>query len=354
MRSSFLAPLSLLYGGILKIRHRLFDLGVLASKEYDIPIICVGNLTVGGTGKTPFTEMLVAHFATEHNVAVLSRGYGRKTKGYREVKPDDSFLNVGDEPKQIKLKYPNIVVAVCEKRAVGIDRIRAEHPNVDLIILDDAFQHRYVEPWVNIILTDYSRPMYKDRLLPWGNLRDSMKQLYRAQIIVVTKCPENLSPLDRRIVSKYLALYPYQKLFFTHYQLSSARALFPDTVEKGLNRGDQVILMSGIGNPEAFENQMKEHYTIMDHVIFGDHHKYRKSDLVNLQTRLKELPDNCVVLITEKDAVKLTNKSKIPEQLQRKLFFIPIDVEFIDEKAIEFFKKIDNDVKTNSKYGLRH
>ena len=180
MLKCLLAPAALLYKAGVTFRHRLFDWGILKSEKFDIPVICIGNITVGGTGKTPMAEMVIAYMSQMHRVALLSRGYGRRTKGYLEVKADSHYRDVGDEPLQIKLKFPDTVVAVCEKRAEGIRRIRAGHPDVDLVVMDDGFQHRYVEPKVNIVMIDATRPVQHDRMLPLGTLRDLPEELHRA------------------------------------------------------------------------------------------------------------------------------------------------------------------------------
>ena len=185
-----LAPFAWLYTFIIFIRHKMFDWKLLPSEEYDIPIVCIGNVTVGGTGKTPMTEALIRHLSGEYKIGVLSRGYKRRTKGYYEVESGSSFLNSGDEPKQIKLKFPEIIVSVCADRREGIARMRASHPELNLILLDDGFQHRYVEPWTSLVLMDYTRPVYKDHMLPWGSLRDSLSQMNRARFVVVNKCSE--------------------------------------------------------------------------------------------------------------------------------------------------------------------
>ena len=220
------APLAWIYGLIINVRHKLFDLKILRSEEFDIPVVCVGNLTVGGTGKTPVTEFLIERLSGERRVAVLSRGYRRRTKGFVLSTPRSSVKSIGDEPKQMKMKYPDVPMAVCEKRAEGIRRLREIHPEIELVILDDAFQHRYVEPWVNILLMDYNRPVY--RLLPWGRLRDTRGQIDRANFVLVTKCPEDLNPLDMRIVRNSLGLYPYQSLYFSRMEQGEALPLFAE------------------------------------------------------------------------------------------------------------------------------
>ena len=169
MSNFFLMPVSFLYKLGVLLRHRLFDWGILKQEKFDIPVVCIGNITVGGTGKTPMAEMVIAYMAQRHHVALISRGYGRRTKGYIEVTPESHYREVGDEPLQIKRKFPDTVVVVCEKRAEGIRRLRQEHPEVDLVVMDDGFQHRYVEPKVNIVMIDATRPVQCDRMLPAGN-----------------------------------------------------------------------------------------------------------------------------------------------------------------------------------------
>ena len=217
MLKCLLAPAAFLYKAGVTFRHRLFDWGILKSEKFDIPIICIGNITVGGTGKTPMAEMVIAYMSQMHNVALLSRGYGRRTKGYLEVRADSHYRDAGDEPLQIKLKFPDTVVAVCEKRSEGIRRICAEHPEVDLIVMDDGFQHRYVEPKINIVMIDATRPVQHDRMLPVGTLRDLPEELHRAHYFVVTKCPERMAPIDRRILRKVLIQVAYQRVYFTRF-----------------------------------------------------------------------------------------------------------------------------------------
>ena len=253
MLKCLLAPAALLYKAGVTFRHRLFDWGILKSEKFDIPVICIGNITVGGTGKTPMAEMVIAYMSQMHRVALLSRGYGRRTKGYLEVKADSHYRDVGDEPLQIKLKFPDTVVAVCEKRADGIRRIRAEHPDVDLIVMDDGFQHRYVEPKVNIVMIDATRPVQHDRMLPLGTLRDLPEELHRAHYFVVTKCPEKMAPIDRRILRKVLIQVAYQRVYFTRFESFMPQPLFPDAAPgEPLVQGQQVIALSGIGSPKPF------------------------------------------------------------------------------------------------------
>lgn len=351
----FAAPLSVLYGIVIDIRNRLFDLHILKSEEFDIPIVCVGNLTVGGTGKTPVTEFLIEHFSACYNVAVLSRGYKRKTKGFVLAEPDSSFRAVGDEPKQIKLKFPDVPVAVCEKRVEGIRRLRELHPEINLIILDDAFQHRYVEPWVSIVLMDYHNPIYKDHLMPWGTLRDSKRQLDRANFVLVTKCPEEMSPLDMRIVKKSLNLFPYQSLYFSRMQSGHAMPLFPDMTGGGaLPAGADVVMMSGIANPKSLRTSLSKRFNVVSELVFEDHHTYRVRDMERAMELVLEAPAGTAVVITEKDAVKLLNRKKIPAEIQRRLYYVPIKVSFVEGTQSGFLRQLELYVRTNQKYSVLH
>lgn len=343
MKQLFLKIASLIYGAGIRLRHLMFDAGVLHSIEYDIPIICVGNITVGGTGKTPTVELLADHFAKTHKVAVLSRGYGRETKGYREVEITDSYRTVGDEPLQIKRKFPSVAVIVCEKRTYAIDRIRAEHPEINLIIMDDGFQHRYVKPFVNIIMVDATRPVERDYLLPYGQLRDTVASLRRAHYFLVTKCPDDMAPIDARIMRKVLVQAPYQSLYFTKVEDGGVQPVFDD-VKGSVESGSEVIAMSGIGNNEVFVGGLKRKYRVVHTIKFDDHHSYRVGDLKLMRRMLDEHP-NAVIITTEKDAVKLFNSSKIPADIRERLFCENVRMTFTDNLADEFLGKLDNDLK---------
>ena len=346
-------PLSWLYGMVVHIRHKLFDLKILRSEEFDIPVVCIGNLTVGGTGKTPVAELLIERFSEHYRVGVLSRGYRRKTKGFELSTPTSSARTIGDEPRQMKLKYPSVPVAVCEKRAEGIRLLRKAHPEIELIILDDAFQHRYVEPWVNILLMDYNNPVYRDRLLPWGRLRDTRNQIHRANFVLVTKCPDDLNPLDMRIVINSLGLFPYQSLYFTRMRQGEITPLFADRAVGKVREGDPVIAMSGIANPVPLLENLRKRFDVVAELTFDDHHTYRLSDMRRLEALFAAYPD-AVVLTTEKDAVKLTNRKKVPEAVQQRLYYVPIHVSFVADSESEFLRQLELYVRTNQKYSLLH
>ena len=347
MLKCLLAPAALLYKAGVTFRHRLFDWGILKSEKFDIPVICIGNITVGGTGKTPMAEMVIAYMSQMHRVALLSRGYGRRTKGYLEVKADSRYRDVGDEQLQIKLKFPDTVVAVCEKRADGIRRICAEHPDVDLIVMDDGFQHRYVEPKVNIVMIDATRPVQHDRMLPLGTLRDLPEELHRAHYFVVTKCPEKMAPIDRRILRKVLIQVAYQRVYFTRFESFMPQPLFPDAAPgEPLVQGQQVIALSGIGSPKPFLAALRESYEVVAEMTLDDHHVYKVRDLNRLRELLDRFP-GAVIVTTEKDAVKLTNRAKIPEEIQRGIYYLPINISFIEDSATDFLQKLEEDVRGN-------
>ena len=344
-----LAPISWIYGSVISLRNRLYDTGVKKSVTFDIPIICVGNITVGGTGKTPMCEMLIDHFGRSHRVALLSRGYGRRTNGYLEVTRAMSYRNSGDEPKQIKMKYPDTVVVVCEDRVAGVERIRREHPEVNLIILDDGFQYRRLTPKLNIVMIDYTRPIDKDHLLPLGRLRDQRKQLKRAHYIVVTKCPAGMSPLDRRIIRNGLELLPFQNLSFTRTVAGAPYPAFADSEREHITSGATVVAMAAIGNPVPFVENLWAKYNVTGELLFRDHHPYHVRDLRKMEAMLDDAPEGTVIVTTEKDAVKLGSGAKIPKSLRSRIFVQPIGTGFIAETKDDFFKKLEYDVRADQK-----
>lgn len=347
MLKSLLAPAAFLYKMGVTLRHRLFDWGILKSEKFDIPIICIGNITVGGTGKTPMAEMLIAYMSQMHRVALLSRGYGRRTKGYLEVQCDSHYRDVGDEPLQIKLKFPDTLVVVCEKRADAIRRIRAEHPEVDLIIMDDGFQHRYVEPKINVVMIDATRPVQHDRMLPAGTLRDLPEELHRAHYFIVTKCPEHMAPIDRRILRKVLIQVAYQRVYFTRFESFMPQPLYTEeAAPEPLTHGREVIALSGIGNPGPFVRSLRERYRVVEEMTLDDHHIYRVRDMHALQALLAKHP-GAVIVTTEKDAVKMTNRAKVPAEVRRALYYQPINISFIEDSATDFLQKLEQDVRGN-------
>ena len=333
--------LSYIYRMVIAIRHWLFDINVLKSQKFNIPIICVGNITVGGTGKTPTAEMIIDTMKPTYKVALLSRGYGRRTKGYREVTLDSSYRDVGDEPLQIKLKFPDVLVVVCEKRVEAIRRIEAEHPEINLIVMDDGFQHRHVDPRINVVVLDYTRPVFEDDFLPVGNLRDNLNSLYRAHYFIVTKCPEDMQPLDQRMWRKDLQLVAYQKIYFTRVVPTAAVPLFQ--TPNHLLEGDEVIVMSGIGNPKPFIKSVRKHYNVVANLVYPDHHVYTVEDIEKIVSHIKQHP-NAMLLTTEKDAVKLRRSRRVPDLMRERLFYQPVEVEFLEGSDENFFETLKSDL----------
>lgn len=350
MKGLILKIASLFYGAAIRLRHLLFDLNILHSEKFDIPIICVGNITVGGTGKTPTVEMLVEHYSESYNIAVLSRGYGRSTKGYRVVEVSDNYRMVGDEPLQIKRKFPHIKVVVCEKRTFAVHRIIEEFPEVDMVIMDDGFQHRYIEPLINIVIVDANRPVERDHLLPYGQLRDTRDSLARAHYFIVTKCPVGMKPIEMRLKRKWLVEKPSQEIFFSRMSSLPPRSVFAG-IEGTVEQGSQVIAMSGIGDNDAFNRGLKLRYDVVETIDLDDHHPYRMNDLQQMKRLLTKYP-NAVIMTTEKDAVKLAHSVAIPEDMRSRMFYEPISMRFIGDGRTELFARLDNDIKNrnNGKY----
>lgn len=342
-----LVPASWIYGWVVHLRNYLFDAGLFKSEKFQIPIICVGNITVGGTGKTPMAEMIIDYMLRRHKVALLSRGYGRRTKGYLEVSATSHYRDVGDEPLQIKLKFPECVVVVCETRAEGIRRLQQEHPEVNLIILDDGFQHRHVSPKINIVMVDATRQPQEDHFLPYGSLRDEIDQLHRAHYFVVTKCPENMTPLERRLLHKYLVKVAYQRIYFTRMESFRPQPLFAEMApQEPLLRNQEVIALSGIGNPKPFHAALERQYRVVERIEHDDHHVYKVRDIKQLASLLVTHPE-AVVITTEKDAVKLTNRKRIPSELQGRIYYLPINISFIEDSETDLLSKLEEDVRAD-------
>ncbi len=360
MLKLILIPLSWIYTMFVALRNLMFDWGVLKSQEYDIPIVCVGNIAAGGSGKTPHAELLVKLLSDKYKIAVLSRGYNRESKGFFEVTTKSSTRKIGDEPKQIKIKFPHVVVAVCEDRRKGIELIRQDHPETNLIILDDGFQHRYVECWLNILLTDHTLPLYEDKMLPWGRLREPRSALSRAHVVLVTKTSEDIKPIDMRIISKSLNMYPYQSLFFTRMKQLAPVAVFPSSADKRPFRESKVIALSAIAKPENFIEQLKKKYKVVDTLSYKDHYNYKKRDLATIKALLDKHGEDVFIVTTDKDAVKFAGSKKVPNEIRSKMYAIPIGVEFAatdrsrnnTEKG--FLEKILPYVEKNQKYNTIH
>lgn len=357
--NKWLCPVSFLYGMGVSLRNKLFDWGFLQSKSFDIPIICIGNLAVGGTGKTPHTEYLIQLLKDKHHIAVLSRGYKRRTKGFVLSDAKSSARSIGDESYQIRQKFPHIVVAVDEKRVRGIEYLQLlDRPKkVDLILLDDAFQHRYIEAGLNIVLTDYHRLFCDDVLLPAGRLREPEKAKNRAQIVIVTKCPADLKPIDYNIIAKRLALFPYQKLFFSTFRYGHLMPVFPETgaTERplsSLKRSEQVLLVTGIASPAVLEEEIRHYSRHVELLSFGDHYNFKNKDIRLIADLFNRLQGEKLIITTEKDATRLIAHPAISEELKAHIYALPIEIQFLQNQEDTFNKTIIDYVRTDKGNGI--
>lgn len=358
-RHWILTPATFLYGIVVGIRNKLFDWKFLSSEEFDIPIISVGNLTVGGTGKTPHTEYLIELLREKHKVALLSRGYKRKTSGYRLATPNSTSNEIGDEPYQIKQKYPDIHVAVDDNRRRGIHHLCDNNVSKDseVILLDDAFQHRYVTPGINIVLIDYNRPIYEDALMPTGMLREPASSIHRAHIVIVTKCPNDIKPIDFRIAAKNLELRPYQRLYFTTFVYGELKAFAENNKSKPLSTittDTHILLVTGIASPAPLVEKLHEYTSHITHLEYGDHHQFTHSELLTIKTKFDSIDTSPKLIITtEKDAARLA-VYELDESLRDNLYILPIKVEFLQDQKESFNKFIIDYVNKNSRNRIIH
>ena len=339
-----LLPFSVLYGGIIKTRNLLFDKKILRSAAFNFPLICVGNLAVGGTGKTPMVEYVARLLEKKYKVATLSRGYKRKTKGFFIADENTTSEDIGDEPMQIHTKFPDVTVAVAEERVTGIPQLLLEKPETQVIILDDAYQHREVKAGLNILLTDSGTLYANDLLLPVGNLRDTRSSSSRADMIIVTKCKPGLSEAGKQNIIQQLNPLDHQKIYFTTIEYENPFHLF--TKEKHqLNAERSVLLVTGIANPKPIEDWIERIGSAYQLLKFRDHHNYSLSDIEEIKKHFSKIEsENKIILTTEKDAVRLL---KFQKELQNfAVYVLPMAHRFLFEKKTEFENEILRFVKT--------
>lgn len=349
-----LLPLSWLYGVGVNIRNSLFNRGVLKSVKYDIPVICVGNLTVGGTGKTPHIEYLIRILSPRFKVAVLSRGYKRKSKGFYIVDIDSKLEDVGDEPLQIKRKFPDTLVVVDKNRRNAIQKIKniEQEERPDVILLDDGFQHRYVLPSLSILLVDSNRPIFEDTLLPAGSLREPLNGKERASIVIVTKCPSDMQPIDFRIYANGLDLFAFQELYFTGFDYGNIIPVFSevqtDILETDDLRKKHVLLVTGIASPQPVVDKLELKTYNLYTKFYPDHHYFSKSDIADIQKEFEQIDDeDKIIITTEKDAMRFRAHSALPDEIKKILYYIPVKVQFIDKsEQATFNKKIIHHVRS--------
>lgn len=329
-----LFPFSLLYWLGIAVRNFLYEKQVLKSSSFGLPLICVGNLSVGGTGKSPMVEYLIRLLEHRYHIATLSRGYKRKTKGYALAGPDTTALEIGDEPMQFHQKFPELPVAVGEERMVAIPQLLHDRPQTELIILDDAFQHRAVKAGLNILLTDYSNLFTRDFYLPTGDLRDLKSSYKRAEIIVVTKCKNGISAAEKEKIRNEIRPVNGQKLFFTGLEYGDPWH-FTNGDPKPLKAETEVLLVTGIANPRPLKMMLEEKHKTYQMLQFPDHHIFTIDDWKEIIRKFEEIKANDkIILTTEKDAVRLDKfrqeASGVP------LYVIPVRHQFLFEEAADF------------------
>lgn len=350
-----LSPFGFIYGTVVWWRNRLFDYGIFKSAEFKFPVISIGNITVGGTGKTPHTEYLIELLKKEFHVAVLSRGYKRKSKGFKIAGENSTFEEIGDEPLQMKQKFPEITVAVDKNRVNGINKIMGTLPETDIILLDDAYQHRKVTPGINILLTDYSKPLAEDQLLPVGRLREPASEKRRADIIIISKTPKTITAIEKRLLLLRVGAKPHQNVYFSYLSYDTPVPVFKEKEHEMVdfeNKELSVLLVTGIANPWPLEDMISQKYKHVEHLNYPDHYSFSDKDIEKIEQKFSQLPgDNKILLTTEKDAVRLLNfEYKI--NTHSSWFYLPIRIEFHDEHGESFNHQILHYVRNNSRNSL--
>lgn len=351
-----LFPFSIIYGLITAMRNKFYDWGIFASTEFDLPTISVGNLCVGGTGKTPHIEYMIRLLKPEFYIATLSRGYGRKTSGFILSDTQSTTRDIGDEPLQFKKKFSGLRVAVDEKRVRGVKKLIENYPSLQTILLDDAFQHRPVKPGLSIVLTDFHKLYTNDYVLPTGSLREFRSGANRADIIVVTKCPQILLPIERKRLISEIKPKAYQHIYFSYIRYGDfipvyGEGLNPLSKEYYFERNYSVVLLTGIANSKTLEYYLSGKVKNIIFAKFPDHHYFSKSDLENIKKIFDTIVSgNKIILTTEKDAMRLKtpDNSEILKGLP--IFYVPIEIELHDKDKDEFNEQILHYVRANQKH----
>lgn len=349
-----LTPLSWGYGAGVWMRNMAFNMGILKEESFEVPVVSIGNVTVGGTGKTPHVEYIISRLGRRYNIAVLSRGYKRRTKGFVMASDNLTPVDLGDEPYQIYHKFRGLIdVAVCENRRKGIKTLLKINPDIDLILLDDALQHRYVKPKVNVVMIDYNRPPFEDKLMPLGQLREPADRILKCDMVVVTKCPDDIKPVDLRMFKEHLELFKYQQLYFSKIRYGAPEPVFPIgnpelTSLNWLDKDDVLLGIAGIANPRPFTKYLRQFGTRLKVIHYDDHHTYTRSDFSYIFKMLKELEGRRKYIITtEKDAVRILNSPYFPPTCRDQIFFIPIQADFLNYEDRDFIYELQTLISAN-------
>ncbi|MBQ9576713.1 MAG: tetraacyldisaccharide 4'-kinase [Muribaculaceae bacterium] len=344
---ALLTPFSWGYGAGVWLRNKAFDFGLLPQEEFDIPVVSVGNITVGGTGKTPHVEYIIQALYRRYHVAVLSRGYKRKTKGFILASDNTTPRDIGDEPYQIYRKFNGLItLAVCESRRKGINELQRIDDKINLILLDDGFQHRYVKPKVNILLLDYNRLPFEDKLMPLGQLREPVSSVSRCDMVVVTKCPIGITPMDIRMIKQRLNLLSYQKTYFSTIRYADPVPVFPTqsqqlTSLQWLHQDDAILCLTGIATPMPLVRYLRQFAAKVKVMHFDDHHYFTRRDFVDIFKVFKKLTGtHKYIITTEKDAVRIMNNPYFPPAKRSCIYYIPMRVGFLEMEGSDFVSEL--------------
>lgn len=345
--NAILTPFSWVYGLGVWLRNMAFNLHILKTESFDVPVVSVGNITVGGTGKTPHVEYIVEALCQKYNIGVLSRGYKRRTSGFIMARETLTPKDIGDEPYQIYHKFSGLItMAVCENRCKGIKEMLKLNPKINLIILDDAFQHRYVKPKINIVLVDYNRPPYQDKLLPLGSLREPVYRLLKSEIVVVTKCPSDIKPIEIKLIKEKLDMFPSQQLYFSNVKYANPVPVFPTSNVMldnltWLSDADLMLGLTGIANARPFIKYLRSFEANVKVLHYDDHHDYTRDDFKFILRIFNELKGRRKFIITtEKDAVRILNNPYFPLELRDYIYYVPIRVGFLNYEDREFIPEL--------------
>lgn len=336
-------------------RNLIYDKAILTSKRFSIPLISVGNLSVGGTGKTPHVEFILSILKREFSVGMLSRGYKRKTSGFILADKNAMSCNIGDEPFQIFKKNQDCVVAVDEKRVRAVAKLTELFPELHAIVLDDAFQHRQLSVGLSVLLTCYNHLFSQDSHLPGGNLRESKKSYQRADILIITKCPLNIDKYEMKRIEARVKPASHQKLFFSGYVYDDIQPVFPDYGDEKLTLNQikenkaGVLLVTGIVSPKPVLEKLKEYTIQIDYIFFPDHHNFNAKDIKLIEKKYNQIiGKEKLIILTEKDAARMVDNSSLSNELKSKMYFLPIRVKILDNKENELIKTITDYVTKNS------
>ena len=347
-----LLPFAFLYGIIISIRNLFFDWGVLKSKRFQLPIIAVGNLSTGGTGKSPMIEYLVRLLGNNPDISILSRGYRRKTRGYLPVLLENDYSDYGDEPFQFKKKFPSVNAVVSENRVEGVERILQDFPQTQVVLLDDAFQHRWIKPGLSILLIPYDEVHSIPFLLPAGNQREYLSGAQRAEIIVISKCPANLQEEERMLIVKKIRKNPAQQIYFSGFSYGKPVSILPQSPEIHLEKYQgKILLLTGIANPKPLKEYLSTFGLEIYHTAFPDHHDFFDKDLDDIQKIFNNIAGSeKIIITTEKDSMRLqkfANENLLENSMLKTIYYVPIEVNFLSADGEKFNQQIVTYVRKN-------